>query len=127
MAGNKHGWLVGLLVSVGLVWPTSSFAGGLFWHDDCPKPDYSPLHYWAPTLYRCRAYHHDPQYIYPPLLEPRITPGCHIQRFPCPPVPPAVSAADYPVPPIRPGPPATEPSPPTPAEPGAGSAETPAR
>jgi hypothetical protein len=118
---RKHqGWLAGTVLAFGLGMPAPAFAGHLFGHDDCPPPFYSCLHYWAPTLYRCRAYHHTPQFLYAPNLEPCIAPHCRIQTFPCPPVPPAVSAADYPVPPIRPTPPGAE----TPETPERAPAET---
>ncbi len=58
-------------------------------HHGCPKPSYSPCHYWAPAWYRVGAYLHPPALnLYtsgPPTNAPAPQ---HVIRFPCPPVSP---------------------------------------
>src|SRR5262249_24057752 len=51
---------------LGFIMPSTLLAGpylgdwGWCWHQarDCPRGDYSPLHYWTPGLYKLRAYVH---------------------------------------------------------------------
>ncbi len=58
-------------------------------HDDCPRPSYSCLHYWAPALYRARNYCHPPQVgMHAPDRCLGVSPNYEIIKFPCPAVPP---------------------------------------
>ena len=61
-------------------------AGPLGKHEPgCPPASYSPLHYWAPNLYRLRAWFHAPAaYHYPPARYPHIAPQFEILTYPCP-------------------------------------------
>ncbi|HYT95550.1 MAG TPA: hypothetical protein VEL76_42920 [Gemmataceae bacterium] len=82
MAGKRGCWGV-LVVVLGFLAQEPASAGpylgdwGWFWHQapGCPRGNYSPLHYWAPQIYRARAFLH------PSNLD-QYPPG------PCPPVPP---------------------------------------
>jgi hypothetical protein len=88
--------LTALIVGLGLVLSQQARADGLrYW--DCPKPSYSPLHYWAPSLYRARAYTNP----YPPGLYatdhfPGVPFGYNVQTFPCPAADPAALPYSYP-------------------------------
>jgi hypothetical protein len=64
----------------------------------CPKPSYSPIHYWLPAVDRIRAFYcrRPLVYIYPPEQfpwAPLVFEGVHYR---CEPVPPAVYTANYP-------------------------------
>jgi len=60
---------------------------------DCPRGDYSPLHYWAPGWYELRAQIHRVNLDqYPPGPEPSVAPSYEYQRYPCPATPPAPSS-----------------------------------
>jgi len=66
----------------------------------CPKPSYSPLHYWVPQLYRVVYQHHVPPGLYAvnesySHLQPRFV----ICPYPCPPVPAADRCSPYLAPP----------------------------
>ena len=92
MTAWKTGALLGLALAAGLGRPGTA-AGE---HHHCPKPSYSPVHYWAPTLYRVYACFHGPQV---PLVAPvRCLPvggNGRIVRYPCPPVDPAHYDSPY--------------------------------
>jgi hypothetical protein len=59
-------WLVAVALFLALLAPSSAMAGPYFgdwtwfWHPspDCPRGEYSPLHYQAPEIYRVRALVH---------------------------------------------------------------------
>jgi hypothetical protein len=90
VAGKEHRWRAALVLGWGLLLPATAAAGpylgnwGWCWHQgrDCPRGEYSPLHYWAPTVYRVRAC------IHPSNLD-QYPPG------PCPPVPAPVIFNQY--------------------------------
>lgn len=61
----------------------------------CPRSSYSPLNYWAPSLFRCQAHLQRPgPYLYAPDPYPYIPVQAEPIIFPCPPVSP--SARPYP-------------------------------
>jgi hypothetical protein len=63
---------------------------------DCPRPSYSPLNYWAPTLVRCYMRHQGGvQEFYTPTSFPEIAGSTRLIQYPCPGVEPAVAASDY--------------------------------
>jgi hypothetical protein len=74
-------------------------------HAKCPKPSYSPLHYWVPAVDRCYAFYSGRplHYIYAPVSYPTVPLHFQSTRYPCPPVPPAVFASNYPWFPTPPG------------------------
>jgi hypothetical protein len=61
-ARHRHR-LMALALFLGLLLPSSALAGPFFgdwgwcWHQgrDCPRGEYSPLHYWTPEIYKVRA------------------------------------------------------------------------
>ena len=65
------------------------------WHSrrDCPRGNYSLLHYWAPSLYQVRACLH-PSYLdqYPPGPFPPVPPSFELTKYKCPSIPPSPSA-----------------------------------
>lgn len=72
--------------------PTAIHAGPIFHphRTDCPKPSYSPAHYWTPSLFRINACIHGPRVdLYAPDRVPGIPPRYQIQPFPCPATDPA--------------------------------------
>ena len=90
------------LIALWLVAPSVSRAGPLrdllaHRQPDCPAPSYSPLHYWAPNLYRLHAHHpHGSEAFAPSPSCPDMPARYHIIRYPCPTIDPAVAAAAYP-------------------------------
>jgi hypothetical protein len=66
MTGTQRRCLAGLAMCVAMLAPSSAMAGPYFgdwtwfWHpsSDCPRGQYSPLHYQAMELYRVRAFVH---------------------------------------------------------------------
>ncbi|HXG10848.1 MAG TPA: hypothetical protein VNK04_13905 [Gemmataceae bacterium] len=90
MSGMR-GWRpAALLLSVVLMIPAEVSAGPLFPYKHCPKPSYSPFHYWTPSLYRVGAHFHGPVVpLYAPDQAPGLEPRIQILRFPCPAVYPA--------------------------------------
>jgi hypothetical protein len=59
---------------------------GWCWHQarDCPRGQYSPLHYWTPMLYRARADVHRPNLDqYPPGPEPSVPPSYETTKYRC--------------------------------------------
>jgi hypothetical protein len=92
MTGRMRGTLAALALTLGLVSPAS--AGWFFshGHDDCPPSQYSCLHYFAPSLYRYRAFHSDhPEYLYAPVPHPEMV-SYDTFAAPCPAVDPAILA-----------------------------------
>jgi hypothetical protein len=64
-------------------------------HKNCPKPSYSPVHYWAPTLVRVRAHFHGPRVSpYVPDRHPGDPADMAIIKYPCPAVDPAALVGD---------------------------------
>ena len=63
MAGKHGRWGTALLLWIGLLAPATALAGPYLgdwswcWRParDCPRGEYSPLHYWVPGLYKVRA------------------------------------------------------------------------
>ena len=64
---------------------------GWFWHSrrDCPRGDYSLLHYWAPSLYQVRACVR-PSYLdqYPPGPFPPVPASFDVNKYRCRSIPP---------------------------------------
>ncbi len=83
--------LLTIVLAVSLWLPAQGKAGPmvdpLLGHPVCPKPSYSPLHYWTPAIYCIYCLRHDPvpsldQYPRGPNAE--ITPSYRIIKYPCP-------------------------------------------
>ena len=56
----------------------------------CPPSSYSSCHYWTPTVYRWRAYHHIPgPYLYAADRYPEMPPTYQFIKYPCRAVEPA--------------------------------------
>ena len=107
MAVTWHRWLAGLALAAGLAGPAAAgdkpvFSPGKV--HGCPAPSYSALHYWAPTLYRVRAWlnPNQPPSPYPPNRHPDLPASFFIQKYPCPAVDPAVQYPRFSTPPPRP-------------------------
>jgi hypothetical protein len=87
MNGTRGGRLAGLVLGALLLAAGEGHAGPWFgWHKaDCPRPSYSPCHYWTPSLYRVNACLHGPHLsVYPPDRAPGLAPSYLINRYPCP-------------------------------------------
>jgi hypothetical protein len=91
--GGTHGcWQKAAVLLLALLAPRVALAGPYIgewswgWHPgpDCPRGDYCPLHYWAPDLYKVRAWVH-PSFLdqYPPGPCPPVPPSFIGQKFPC--------------------------------------------
>src|SRR3954451_15317098 len=98
MAGRR-GWRAAVLV-VGAGLPAPAAAGSIFeaWKGPpCPPPSYSPLHYWAPALFRLSNRLHSPGLpAHAPDCYPHLPPpGYREFAYPCPPVDPAAAADRY--------------------------------
>jgi hypothetical protein len=99
---SKISWKLSALLAVWLLAPAVSRAGpllGLLGHrqPECPPPSYSPLHYWAPNLYRLHAHHQcSSEASCAPASYPDLPIHYRIIRYPCPTVDSATSAAAYP-------------------------------
>ncbi len=100
MRGKRNGWSAALVLLLGLFAAGPASAGPYFgewtpWYcpHDCPPGTYSPLHYWAPRVYRARAWVH-PSYLdqYPPGPCPPVPATFQFSRYRCPGVLPAPSA-----------------------------------
>jgi hypothetical protein len=100
-------WRLGIL-GVGLLlpatagaWPAAEDGHG----KKCPKPSYSPLHYWVPETDRLYAFfcRRRMEYIFPKDYYPELPIYFIPIRYKCPPVPPAVFTANYPWFPKPPG------------------------
>jgi hypothetical protein len=101
MAGKRGRWQVALALLFGLLAPSPAPAGPLFgdwgwlWHPapNCPRGQYSPLHYWTPGVYYAREYVHPSNLDqYPPGPCPPVAPSFDFNRYPCRTVPPMPSA-----------------------------------
>ena len=92
--------VAGLVLAAGL-WPVASANAGLldcFGHKDCPKPSYSPFHYWVPNavrVYDCVCGPHLD--VYAPARHPEIQPDYVILRFPCPAAEPSATIIEAPL------------------------------
>jgi hypothetical protein len=78
-----------LIVSLTLLTP-ASLLGGPEWNSrDCPRSEYSRLHYWTPTVYMVRAYIHPSNLDqYPPgPSSVYIPPTFETMRYRCPTAP----------------------------------------
>jgi len=101
MAGRHGRWSMALVLLLGAVLPSPALAGPYFgewswcWHPapDCSRGDYCRLHYWAPELYRVRAFVH-PSSVdqYPPGPCPPVAPIITVNQSPCQSTPPAPTA-----------------------------------
>lgn len=101
MANTQGRWrLAGLLVlglGCWLAAPSPAQAGPYFgewgwaWHaaKECCRGNYSPLHYWAPDVYKARAWVH-PSHLdqYPPGPCPPVPPTFEFTEHRCPSIPP---------------------------------------
>jgi hypothetical protein len=101
MAGKLRRWRMALVLLLGLLTVETASAGpylgdwGWFWHPahDCPRGDYSFLHYWAPAIYRVRACIRRPNLDqYPPGPYPTVPESFESYRSPCMTTPPAPTA-----------------------------------
>jgi hypothetical protein len=100
MAGKLLG-LASLAILVGMALAPAAQAGPFFgewswcWHPahDCPHGSYHWLHYWAPGVYKARAWVH-PSYLdqYPPGPYPAPPILTELQPSPCRSQPPAPSS-----------------------------------
>jgi len=98
MTGRRTARWAALGLAIGLLLPSAASAGpflgdwGWCWRPaaDCPRGEYSPLHYWFMEWYRIRACAH-PSYLdqYPPGPCPPVTAAYEDLRFPCRSTPPA--------------------------------------
>lgn len=101
MAARRGRWrMVGVLLLVLLI-PAAAEAGpflgewGYFWNPapDCPRGEYSPLHYWAPELYVVRSCVHPVNLDqYPPGPCPPVPVAFMFEKYCCRTTPPAPSA-----------------------------------
>jgi hypothetical protein len=91
-----------LLPGAAGAWPLACDGGD---GNKCPKPSYSPLHYWVPSADRFYAFHCRRVLVY--IFPKDSYPGLPIYfipiRYKCPPVPPAVFTSNYPWFPQPPG------------------------
>ena len=56
---------------------------------DCPRGDYSPLHYWTPQAYKLRAFVHPSNLDqYPPGPSEPVPAGYEWSEYRCPSLPP---------------------------------------
>ena len=87
-----------LALALGMLFSDPAYAGGCVsifgWHvgRDCPRSDYSPLHYWVPEAYKLRAYVHPTsvdQYTAGPATP--VEPAYETTRYRCRTLPPAPS------------------------------------
>src|SRR5271163_1612609 len=101
MAGKHRGWRTALVLMVGLLLPSQALAGpylgewSCWWRPapDCPRGEYSPHHYWAPTWYVFRSCVRPSNLDqYPPGPYPPIGPTFDTQKYPCVSTPPAPSS-----------------------------------
>jgi hypothetical protein len=98
MTGTHGRWRALLVLLLGLLAPTPALAGPFFgdwswcWHPspDCPHGQYSPLHYWAPGVYKVRACVHPSNLDqYPPGPTPPVAPSYQYSKYGCPSIRPA--------------------------------------
>src|SRR5262249_15031909 len=90
-----------LLLTLWISAPTVVRAGPIFdavchRQGDCPKPSYSPWHFWTPTLVRCYERRQGGvQEFYTPTSFPEVGGNTRLLQYPCPGVEPAVAANEY--------------------------------
>ena len=101
MAGKHGRWRTALVLVLGLLAPGAASAGPYFgdwdwaWHQaqNCPRGQYSPLHYWTPQAYWVRAMVHPSNLDrYAPGPSPPVQPIIILQKYPCRSLPPIPSA-----------------------------------
>jgi hypothetical protein len=93
MTGRTGRRLTALVLLVGLLAPSPVLAGpfigewSCWWRPapDCPRGEYSHLHYWAPTVYKVRACVH-PSMLdqYPPGPYPPVPLTYEFRKYCCP-------------------------------------------
>jgi hypothetical protein len=92
-----------LVVAAGLATAIPARAGvlaDLFGCGDCPRPDYSPIHYWVPRAVKVHDCLHGPRLpVYGPEIHPEVPPGTYTIQFPCPAAAPADTLIPTPMPP----------------------------
>lgn len=102
MARRQGRWRTALVLLFGLLAPTPAMAGpyfgdwGWLWHPsrDCPRGEYSPLHYWSPELYRARAFVHPSNLDQYPAGPNPCTPATYdISTYRCRSIPPTPASA----------------------------------
>jgi hypothetical protein len=82
-----------------LLLPSGAWAGTIFSGRhvpaECPRPSYSPIHYWAPYLIRVRD-HFRSSRLSPVAVDyhPDVPAPQGILKYRCPAIPPAAAAAD---------------------------------
>jgi hypothetical protein len=90
MSGTRMVRLAALVLGALLLGGGRGQAESFFHKTDCPKPSYSPLHYWVPSLYRANACIHGPKLsMYAPDRAPGLPARVQVIRFPCPAADPA--------------------------------------
>jgi hypothetical protein len=85
MARMLAGWVAAVVLMAGLLAPARSAADGILcWRDapGCPPDLYCRLHYWAPSIYRLRAYL-CPRPPAPPVRHPDIPPSFVTTPYRC--------------------------------------------
>ncbi len=97
----KNVRLLTAMALLALLAPATATAGpflgayGWCWRParDCPRRDYSPLHYWAPELYQARAYVHPSNLDqYPPGPAIPIPATFEFNKYRCPSTPPTLTS-----------------------------------
>jgi hypothetical protein len=101
MARKQGRWRTALVLWVGLLAPGTVLAGpylgdwGWCWHParDCPRGEYSALHYWTPGLYKVRMYVHPSNLDqYPPGPSVPVPATFETTKYPCRSIPTAPTA-----------------------------------
>ena len=87
MNGKEGVWKTSMVLVLALLAPTAALAGPDC--RDCPRNDYTRLHYWAPTLFLVRSHIH-PSYLdqYPPGPSVCVPPTHEITKYKCRAIPP---------------------------------------
>jgi hypothetical protein len=94
MTDRHCSWRTALLLGLALVTPGIALAGPdsvWFRHSsrDCPRAEYSPLHYWAPSLYQVRACLRPSDLDqYPPGPFPPVPATFDVNKYRCRTIPP---------------------------------------
>ncbi len=89
-----------LVAALGTAGSAKADGFGWFGCRDCPRPDYSPLNYWAPRAVKASDCIHGPFLpLHAPEIHPDIAPTTYILQYPCPPVLPADTLIPVPTPP----------------------------
>lgn len=98
MTDRHRRWRTALLLGLALVTPGIALAdpdGGWLPHSrrDCPRTEYSLLHYWAPSLYQVRACLRPSDLDqYPPGPFPPVPATFDVNKYKCRTIPPIPSA-----------------------------------